>query len=91
MARRLIGWKRSATSSTGADRRLPLRSRSGLLGQELWIIPIPGTTNPKRLEENIGAAESGYIIVDRWMPVPAKHAHDCAGPSGLAASQTPAA
>lgn len=27
-----------------------------LLAQEPWIVPIPGTTNAKRLEENIGAA-----------------------------------
>jgi len=28
-----------------------------LLAQKPWIIPIPGTTKLKRLEENIGAAE----------------------------------
>src|SRR5881227_874957 len=28
-----------------------------LLAQEPWIVPIPGTTKLKRLEENIGAAE----------------------------------
>jgi len=27
-----------------------------LLAQKLWIVPIPGTTKLKRLEENIGAA-----------------------------------
>jgi aryl-alcohol dehydrogenase-like predicted oxidoreductase len=27
-----------------------------LLAQKLWIVPIPGTTKVKRLEENIGAA-----------------------------------
>jgi XapX domain-containing protein len=31
----------------------------------------------------------GYIAVDRWAATPAKHVHDCGGPSGLAASQTP--
>jgi XapX domain-containing protein len=31
----------------------------------------------------------GYIAVDRWVATPAKHVHDCGGPSGLAASQTP--
>ena len=30
----------------------------------------------------------GYIAVDRWMASPARHARDCGGPSGLAASQT---
>jgi XapX domain-containing protein len=30
----------------------------------------------------------GYIAVDRWTLSPAKHAPDCGGPSGLAASQT---
>jgi aryl-alcohol dehydrogenase-like predicted oxidoreductase len=27
-----------------------------LLAQKPWIVPIPGTTKLKRLEENIGAA-----------------------------------
>jgi len=27
-----------------------------LLAQKPWIVPIPGTTKPARLEENIGAA-----------------------------------
>ena len=29
----------------------------------------------------------GNIAVDRWVASPAQHAPDCAGPSGLAASQ----
>jgi aryl-alcohol dehydrogenase-like predicted oxidoreductase len=28
-----------------------------LLAQKPWIVPIPGTTKPNRLQENIGAAE----------------------------------
>ncbi len=28
-----------------------------LLGQKPWIVPIPGTTNLQRLEENVGAVE----------------------------------
>ena len=28
-----------------------------LLAQKPWIVPIPGTTKLKRLEENIGATE----------------------------------
>src|SRR5881394_833801 len=28
-----------------------------LMGQKTWIVPIPGTTKLKRLEENVGAAE----------------------------------
>ena len=28
-----------------------------LLAQKPWIVPIPGTRKPHRLEENIGAAE----------------------------------
>jgi pyridoxine 4-dehydrogenase len=28
-----------------------------LLAQKPWIVPIPGTTNPRRLEENIAAAD----------------------------------
>ncbi len=27
-----------------------------LLAQKPWIVPIPGTTKPERLEENVGAA-----------------------------------
>jgi aryl-alcohol dehydrogenase-like predicted oxidoreductase len=27
-----------------------------LLAQKPWIVPIPGTTKPNRLEENLGAA-----------------------------------
>jgi XapX domain-containing protein len=30
----------------------------------------------------------GYIAVDHWMSSPARHAHDCGGPSGLTATQT---
>jgi XapX domain-containing protein len=29
----------------------------------------------------------GYIVVDRYASSPAKHGHDCGGPSGLTASQ----
>jgi aryl-alcohol dehydrogenase-like predicted oxidoreductase len=28
-----------------------------LLAQKSWIVPIPGTTKPRRLEENVGAAQ----------------------------------
>jgi aryl-alcohol dehydrogenase-like predicted oxidoreductase len=28
-----------------------------LLAQKPWIVPIPGTTKLRRLEENLGAAE----------------------------------
>ena len=31
----------------------------------------------------------GYIVVDRYAMSPAKHIHDCGGPSGLTASQMP--
>jgi aryl-alcohol dehydrogenase-like predicted oxidoreductase len=27
-----------------------------LLAQKPWIVPIPGTTKPARMEENVGAA-----------------------------------
>ncbi|PWC35015.1 aldo/keto reductase [Azospirillum sp. TSO22-1] len=30
-----------------------------LLAQKPWIVPIPGTTKPQRLEENLGAADLG--------------------------------
>jgi aryl-alcohol dehydrogenase-like predicted oxidoreductase len=35
-----------------------------LLAQKPWIIPIPGTTKLKRLEENIGAAEIEFTSDD---------------------------
>jgi aryl-alcohol dehydrogenase-like predicted oxidoreductase len=28
-----------------------------LLARKSWIVPIPGTTKPHRLEENLGAAD----------------------------------
>ena len=31
-------------------------SLSWLLAQKPWIVPIPGTTNPRHMEENLGAA-----------------------------------
>jgi len=35
-----------------------------LLGQKPWIVPIPGTTKLKRLEENIGAVDLELTIDD---------------------------
>src|SRR5207302_8970279 len=35
-----------------------------LLAQKPWIVPIPGTTKLKRLEENIGAAEIEFTSND---------------------------
>ena len=35
-----------------------------LLAQKPWIVPIPGTTKPARLEENIGAAEVELTSAD---------------------------
>jgi aryl-alcohol dehydrogenase-like predicted oxidoreductase len=35
-----------------------------LLAQKLWIVPIPGTTNLNRLEENIGAAGITLMVDD---------------------------
>ena len=35
-----------------------------LLAREPWIVPIPGTTKPERLEENLGAAEVGLTSED---------------------------
>jgi aryl-alcohol dehydrogenase-like predicted oxidoreductase len=28
-----------------------------LLAQKPWVVPIPGTTNPRHLEENLGAVQ----------------------------------
>jgi aryl-alcohol dehydrogenase-like predicted oxidoreductase len=46
---RAIGEKKKATPAQIA--------LAWLLAQKPWIVPIPGTTKPHRLEENIGAAE----------------------------------
>jgi len=35
-----------------------------LLAQKPWIVPIPGTTKLKRLEENLGAAEVTLTIAE---------------------------
>jgi aryl-alcohol dehydrogenase-like predicted oxidoreductase len=35
-----------------------------LLAQKPWIVPIPGTTKPSRLEENIGAASLELSAAD---------------------------
>jgi aryl-alcohol dehydrogenase-like predicted oxidoreductase len=35
-----------------------------LLAQRPWIVPIPGTTKPHRLDENLGAAELGLTPAD---------------------------
>ena len=35
-----------------------------LLAQQPWIVPIPGTTKPHRLAENIGAASVELISDD---------------------------
>jgi aryl-alcohol dehydrogenase-like predicted oxidoreductase len=31
-----------------------------LLAQKPWIVPIPGTTNPAHLEENVAAASMSF-------------------------------
>lgn len=35
-----------------------------LLAQKSWIVPIPGTTNPNRLTENIGGADVDLLAED---------------------------
>jgi aryl-alcohol dehydrogenase-like predicted oxidoreductase len=35
-----------------------------LLAQKHWIVPIPGTTKPQRLEENLGAAAVQLSVRD---------------------------
>lgn len=35
-----------------------------LLAQKPWVVPIPGTTKPGRLQENIGAAELELTVED---------------------------
>jgi diketogulonate reductase-like aldo/keto reductase len=35
-----------------------------LLAQRPWIVPIPGTTNPRHLEENLGAVTITFAPED---------------------------
>ncbi|MEZ5284847.1 MAG: aldo/keto reductase [Vicinamibacterales bacterium] len=35
-----------------------------ILGQHPWIVPIPGTTKPHRLDENIGAVDIELSAAD---------------------------
>ena len=37
---------------------------SWLLGRKPWIVPIPGTTNLERLEENLGAVDVALTADD---------------------------
>ncbi|HEX5903517.1 MAG TPA: aldo/keto reductase [Actinomycetota bacterium] len=53
---RMIGDRKGATPAQIA--------LAWLLAQRPWIVPIPGTTKPERLEENIGAAEVGLTSED---------------------------
>ena len=53
---RMIGDRKGATPAQIA--------LAWLLAQEPWIVPIPGTTKPERLEENIGAAEVALASED---------------------------
>jgi len=54
------------------------------LGLACWALGIPSPAPPMIL-----GALIGYLAVDRCMSSPAQHAADCAGPSGLPASQAP--
>ena len=40
-----------------AKSRIDGDSLAWLLAQKSWIVPIPGTTKPHRLEENLAAAD----------------------------------
>jgi len=33
-----------------------------LMAQKPWIVPIPGTTNPTHLEENVGATAVAFSV-----------------------------
>ena len=39
-------------------------SLAWVLAQKPWIVPIPGTTKPHRLEENLGAATIALTPID---------------------------
>lgn len=47
-----LGWIADQKKATKAQIAL-----AWLLAQKPWIVPIPGTTNPLRLEENLGGAD----------------------------------
>jgi XapX domain-containing protein len=58
------------------------------LGFACRAFGIPSSAPPLILGASLVMTMTiGYIAVDRWMALPARHAPDCAGPSGLAASQ----
>ena len=47
-----------------------------LLAQKPWIVPIPGTSNPARLKENLGAMDvhlgaDELKILDEFFPIDA--------------------
>jgi XapX domain-containing protein len=59
------------------------------LGFGCKVFGIPSPAPPMVLGALLVVAMTvGYIAVDRVLPAPARHERDCAGPSGLAASQT---
>ena len=43
---------------------LGCRGLARLLAQKPWIVPIPGTTKPARLAENVGALSIGLTPED---------------------------
>ena len=56
-----------------------------LLAQKPWIVPIPGTTNLARLEENIGAADVVLTAEDL------REINEAAGKIGVAGARYPEA
>jgi XapX domain-containing protein len=60
------------------------------LGLSCRAFGIPSPAPPVILGALLVMAMTvGYMIVDRRILVPAHHARDCGGPSGLSASQIP--
>jgi aryl-alcohol dehydrogenase-like predicted oxidoreductase len=55
----LLGEIATRTKATSAQIAL-----AWLLAQKPWVVPIPGTTKLKRLEENIGAAAVELTVDD---------------------------
>lgn len=59
------------------------------LGFACRAFGIPSPAPPLILEALLVMTMTiGYIAVDRWSATRAQHAFDCAGPTGLSASQT---
>ena len=57
-----------------------------VLAQKPWIVPIPGTTKLKRVEENIGALASIFLLTTSARSTALPHKSSCRGAAILSKS-----